>query len=124
MKHTNSKFKAKTETTSQSHNQQIQQASVSFKKTDDAGISFLLAEFNFLAEFAHNSIHHAERRVDVFLTLASAVLGGLALLLSQSDKIDLRVSLVIASCSLFVLVLVGCITFTQVLHLTISVSEH
>src|SRR5690349_11085748 len=58
--------------------------SASPKSSFDVGIDFLLAEFSSIRGFKEQSVSISDKRVDVFLTVASALVAALGLL-SQTN---------------------------------------
>jgi hypothetical protein len=90
--------------------------------TSDIGVQFLLADFNSIRTFKEQSVSIGDKRVDIFITLSSALTGGLGLL-SQTG-IDLRTFLFIALCGAFGLLVIGLVTFYQVVDRDILIVDY
>jgi hypothetical protein len=92
------------------------------KDEAELGIQFMLAEFTNLQEFTKQSMTIEDKRIDVFLTLSSALLAGLGLL-SQTG-IDKQSFLFIGLGSALGLFAIGILIFQQVLHLDILIVDY
>jgi len=88
----------------------------------DIGVQFLLAEFNSIRSFKEQSVSIGDKRVDVFLTLSSALIAGLGLF-SQS-KITPQTFLIIAFCGSFGLLAIGLVTLYQVIDRDILIVDY
>ena len=86
------------------------------------GSQFLLAEFNSIRSFKEQSVSIGDKRVDVFLTLSSALIAGLGLF-SQSG-IDPYIFLIIALCGSFGLFVIGLVTYHQVIDRDILIIDY
>jgi len=88
----------------------------------DIGVQFLLAEFNSIRSFKEQSVSIGDKRVDIFLTLSSALIAGLGFF-SQSG-IAPQTFLVIAFCGSFGLLVLGLVTLYQVIDRDILIIEY
>ena len=88
----------------------------------DIGIQFLLAEFNSIRSFKEQSVSIGDKRVDVFLTLSSALIAGLGLF-SQSG-IAPQTFLIIALCGSLGLLVIGLVTLYQVIDRDILIVDY
>jgi len=88
----------------------------------DIGVQFLLAEFNSIRSFKEQSVSIGDKRIDVFLTLSSALIAGLGLF-SQSS-IAPQTFLIIAFCGSFGLLVIGLVTLYQVIDRDILIVDY
>jgi len=102
---------------------QLKQKAKSSKKDEaEVGIQFMLAEFTNLQGFIMQSMTIEDKRVDVFLTLSSALLAGLGLL-SQTG-IDKQSFLFVGLGGALGLLAIGILIFQQVLHVDILIIDY
>jgi hypothetical protein len=92
------------------------------KDEAELGIQFMLAEFTNLQEFIKQSMSIEDKRIDVFLTLSSALLAGLGLL-SQSS-IDKQSFLFVGLGAALGLLAIGILVFQQVIHVDILIIDY
>lgn len=88
----------------------------------DLGTKFLLEEFNAVRSFKEQSVAIADRRVDSLLTFASALVAGLGFF-SQFD-VSTESFLLIVEIGVLGLLLIGIITFKQVVDRSVLIVDY
>lgn len=91
-------------------------------RTFEVGVQYLLADLETLREFFKEHVEIGEKRIDVYLAICSATIGGLVVL-SQSD-IEGRAFVYIALAVAFGLLVLGLVTYRQVIDRDILVIEY
>lgn len=102
--------------------QKVMQKMRNSKDKNEIGEKFLIEEFNSLRSFKEQSVLIADKRADSLLTLASAFVAGLGLL--SQTKIDTENLLTIAAIGTLALLLIGTITFKQVIDRDILIVDY
>ncbi|MBP6178506.1 MAG: hypothetical protein KA473_10960 [Anaerolineales bacterium] len=88
----------------------------------DIGVKFLLEEFNAVRSFKEQSVAIADKRVDSLLTFASALAAGLGLF--SRLNVSTENFLTIAEAGVLSLLLIGVITFKQVVDRSILIVDY
>ncbi len=92
------------------------------KEEAEIGSAFMLAEFANIQVFAIQSMNIEDKRIDVFLTLSSALLAGLGLL-SQTG-IDKQSLLLVSLGGALGLLTIGVLIFNQILHVDTLIIDY
>jgi hypothetical protein len=88
----------------------------------ELGTRFLLADFELVRRFKEQSVAIADRRIDVYLTLASALGGGLVVL--SQLRMQSQAFLTLALISLVILLIIGASTVSIVIDRDILIVDY